>query len=187
MSEMLDSALFDCRIVSVALANAKWTPIQRAVVGLTSIGISMASSIRELVRMGYIPSARILIRPLIERVALTEYISNNEAAAVDWNAGWPKGKNRPTLAQLLSLLEKGHKKDWLVYQRFMVDGFNAVIHPDPAGDKSFMAENEHGQSVYWFDTVPSAFELADNVCAATSMAAVFLASNAKRAFVYKQG
>lgn len=173
MSERVDAALQDCRVVSVAVGEAKWTPIQKAIVGLVPIGISIACSIRELVRTGYIPSARILVRPLIERVATTEYISNNELAAADWIAGWPR-KKRPSLAQLLSLLEKGHKEDWAIYQRFMVDGFNEAIHPSPAGDSTFMSENEEGQSVYWFEAVPSAFELADNVCAATAMAAVFL-------------
>lgn len=186
MNQIIDNALHDCRVVSVALHDAQWTLIQKATVGIIPIGMSIVCSIRELVRMGYIPSAKILVRPLIERVALADYIAKNDAAAVDWNNGWLNKNKRLSFAQLLSILEKGHKEDWEIYQKFMVDDFNSVIHPDPKGDETFLSENENGQSVYWLETVPSAFALADNICAASSMAATFLASHAKRAFVYKK-
>jgi hypothetical protein len=184
MSEMVDLALDDCRVVSVAVQEADWSPIQRAMVGLVPIGMSVVCSIRELVRLGYIPSAKILLRPLIERVVTGEYLFGNVGATEDWNSGWSK-KGRPTLAQLLSAFENGYKDDWKIYQEFMVDDFNAVVHPNPVGDEQFRSPNESGQQVFWFETFPMAFEMADNVCAAVMMSAVFLASQAKRAFITK--
>ena len=46
------------------------------------------------------------------------------------------------------------------------------------------APNPVGQMVYWYDQVPSAYDLADSICAANMMAAVFFASQSKRAFIY---
>lgn len=183
MSEFIDSSLQDCIVVSVAVNEAKWTAIQKAVVSLAPIGMSLVCSIRELVRLGYIPAARMLIRPLIERVATTEYLIQNPDAAERWNAGWSR-KGRPTFAALLSHLEKGHPDDYAIYQKFIVDDLNEVIHPDPFGDRRFLAPNPVGQMVYWYDQVPSAYDLADSICAANMMAAVFFASQSKRAFIY---
>lgn len=184
MSEAVDNALSDVRTVSLYLAKAKWTDLQRAIVGIVPIGMSVACSIRELVAKGYIPSAKMLVRPMIERVVISEFLFTGAEAVSLWTKGWPS-KGRPKLAALLSNFEKGHQDDWKMYQEFMVDDFNSAIHPNPSGDDAFKSSNENGQSVFWIDNVPNAFELADNVCAATMMGAVFFASQAKRAFVWK--
>lgn len=184
MSERIDAALNDCLVAGEGVKIAAWTPRQRALVGIIPIGISIACSVRELVRQGYIPSAKILIRPLIERVATSDYICDDQTAAELWNAGWPQNK-RPKLASLLSRLENGHENEWKKFQQFMVDDFNASVHPNPDGDEQYLAKNEVGESVFWLNTVPSAHELADSVCNATAWSAVILASNAKKAFIWK--
>lgn len=133
MSDSIDAALNHCLVAGEGVKIASWTPRQRALVGIIPIGISIACSVRGLIRQGYIPSAKILMRPLIERVATADYICNDEVAAELWNAGWPQNK-RPKLAELLSRLENGHEHEWKKFQQFMVDDLNASIHPNPAGD-----------------------------------------------------
>jgi hypothetical protein len=184
MSEFIDSSLHDCRVVSVVVQEAKWTAIQKAVVSLAPVGMSVVCSIRELVRIGYIPAARMLVRPLIERVATTEYLIQNPEAIDLWNLGRPR-KGWPKLAALLSYLEKGHPNDYAIYKNF-VDELNEVVHPDALGDRQFLAPNSAGQMVYWFDQVPTAYDLADNICAANMMAAVFFASQSKHVFIYNR-
>lgn len=185
MSDAIDAALKDLKSVSLFLPDTHWTSIQRAIVGIVPVGMSVACSVRQLVQLGYIPSAKILIRPLIERVMTAEYLFSSSQAVELWLAGWPQ-KKRPKLAYLLSLFEKGHPEEWRTYQTFMVDDLHSAIHPNPLGDEKFQTPNDQGKFVFWHDTVPNAFEMADNVCAATMMSAVFLASQAKRAFVWKE-
>ncbi len=57
---------------------------------------SVAFSVRELVRQGYLLAAMILIRPLVERVSTLAYLIDHEDAASLWQAGWPYG-SRPGL------------------------------------------------------------------------------------------
>ena len=52
------------------------TPLQWAETELIPHGFSIALSIRELVRQGYLISAEILLRPLIERAAVISYLSD---------------------------------------------------------------------------------------------------------------
>jgi hypothetical protein len=182
MSDFVDRALSDCGVVSVAVRECGWSPIQRALVGLAPVGVSISASVRELVRLGYIPSAKILLRPLVERVVTIEYLLNNSDAVDLWASGWPKSK-RPSLAALLSAFERGHPQDWALYQKFIVADMNDAIHPNPVGDDKFRSPNGQGDQVFWFNTVPNAHVLASEVCAANMMAAVFFSSQMKRAFL----
>ena len=89
---------FDQMIQAAMEKNAKigpWThgrnltPLQSAATELLPHGFSIALSIRELVRQGYLISAEILLRPLIERAAVISYLCEAPSALPLWEAGWP--------------------------------------------------------------------------------------------------
>ena len=71
-----------CWSMESNVATAQWTQqnsagltaLQRSACQIIPQGVSIALSIRELIRQAYLLSALILIRPLIERAAIISYL-----------------------------------------------------------------------------------------------------------------
>jgi hypothetical protein len=108
------------RMILVSLERSReiadWTHsnecsrLQRAASELIPHGLSLALGIHELVRSGYLFPAKVLARPLVERVAVISYLADvGEDAVRLWERGWPY-KLRPSLATMLSHM-RGTKND----------------------------------------------------------------------------
>ena len=70
------------------------TGLQVAATEIIPQGVSIALSIRELIRQAYLYSAAILIRPLIDRAGTICWLRDHETALVSWRNGWPR-KDQP--------------------------------------------------------------------------------------------
>jgi hypothetical protein len=75
--------------------------LQAAACQLIPAGISLALSIRELVRQGYLYGALVLLRPLAERSIAILYLYKFPEKVKIWTSGW-NHKQRPTLAQMFN-------------------------------------------------------------------------------------
>ncbi len=97
-------------------------------------GISLALSIRELVRQGYLLAGEVLVRPLMERAAVISYLAENPAKTTLWEAGWPY-KSRPSLKVMLAAMAQGSTEfaDIEDVASQIVKEHNALVHADPAG------------------------------------------------------
>ncbi len=115
------------------------TAIQIAAVEIVPQGISIALSMRELIRQAYLFSAGILLRPLIERTGMVYHLHGNPAAIEAWNNGWPR-KSQPTFDNLLDLvMEQGSDEEReatrtvlhkLVHSNPLSASFNATVRSD---------------------------------------------------------
>ena len=76
---------------------------QRALCILAPQTISLALSIRELIRQGYLFGAKVLIRPLVERSVTMLYLFHNDEGIKLWNEGWDY-KERPSLQKMFENL-----------------------------------------------------------------------------------
>lgn len=74
------------RIATWTLSN-DLTPLQQAASELAPAACSLALSIRECVRQGYLLAALVLTRPLLERVATLSYLVENPAQVGLWQRG----------------------------------------------------------------------------------------------------
>jgi hypothetical protein len=142
--------LFDNLIIGAMEVNQKvaaWTHgkeltrLQRVACQIIPNGFSIVLSIRELVRSGYLFSAEILLRPLIERVAVISYLREIGNDALDlWEQGWPH-KTRPPLSKMLGSIKEYAEFDQQSNSvvklqeivRQMTNHFNSIIHADPDG------------------------------------------------------
>jgi hypothetical protein len=100
------------------------TDIQKAACQIIPQGVSIALSIREMIRQGYLLSARILIRPLIERYALIAYLHKNPNDVKIWNNGW-NYRERPTFHKMLESVMNGDSAD------IICKVHNSLVHGDP--------------------------------------------------------
>ncbi len=65
--------------------------------------ISIALSIRELIRQGYLFGALVLVRPLAVRAAILLYLNKNPSGVEKWNWGW-RHDEAPSLAKMFRVV-----------------------------------------------------------------------------------
>jgi len=111
------------------------TLIQETACEIVPAAISIALSIREMVRQGYLLSALILMRPLMERTATIWYLLKEESAIPLWKQGWPYN-SRPNLNGRICALFGADAKDssdpGVLAIRELVRDYNGLVHGDPA-------------------------------------------------------
>ena len=137
------------------------TPLQVAATEIIPQGVSIALSIRELIRQAYLYSAAILIRPLVERTGTIRYLQQHPDAVALWRAGWPR-KAQPTLEQLLAVLHPRLEGPDSEALRTLL---NKLVHSDPAGSAYNMLRRTDGVPVFSSGKVLDNPQLCDTVCA----------------------
>ena len=113
--------------ISSTTFSRELSPLQRCAVELIPQGVSIALSIRELIRQAYLFSASILMRPLVERTGLTEYLVTNPSAVTAWHTGW-KRKDQPTFGSLFSLVMPDASVD---HREEIATLMHKLVHTDP--------------------------------------------------------
>jgi hypothetical protein len=129
---------FDKMISACLEQNAKVAPhthlirlsdLQQAACLLIPQGISIALSIRELVRQGYLFGALTLVRPLAERAAILLYLNKLPEEIAKWNRGWRHGE-APCFSKMLEVIAPDLKDRGLKgHQATAV--LNAILHGKP--------------------------------------------------------
>lgn len=158
------------------------TPLQRAATEIIPHGFSIALGIRELIRQGYLLSAEILLRPLLERVAVVSYLCEVPDALPLWEAGWPH-KSRPPLYKMLAVMKGGESTlDDEAAAREIAHHFNAVVHADPIGARRQVVKLENGQIGYTASMSLRDVEKCDDICFQSAMYLVILTARAIQVF-----
>ncbi|MBG0820491.1 hypothetical protein HS048_07055 [Planomonospora sp. ID91781] len=149
------------------------TRLQKSSLQLIPASSSIAKSIRQLIKEGYLLSAMALFRPLIERVATLSYLSKNSEAVDLWEAGWPHGQ-RPSLQKRLITLMPGASEEILADFTTAVTKYNSLVHGDPlAAQQSLMQTSEHDVA-YAPDRDYATPGRASGIALETAIAVVFL-------------
>ncbi len=160
---------FDQVILSCLEANAEiaaytrkneLNDLQKAACQIIPQGINLALSIRELVRQGYLFAAAVLMRPLIERVAIISYLHEKPREVTLWQSGW-KHKERPSLANMLATMNK--EVDTKQAQE-ICSTFNSLTHGDPMGSNFNLVSLPTGGFGYSVGKVLNEPEFCDFVC-----------------------
>jgi len=127
---------FDRLIVVCLKTNGQIAPrthkmqkndLQWAACQLIPAGVSLALSIRELVRQGYLYGALVLLRPLAERAVTLLYLQKFPDKVEIWTSGWGH-KKRPTLAKMFD--EIGGSQFPGIGQE-ITKSLNSLTHGDP--------------------------------------------------------
>jgi len=116
------------RAVAAASRDAGLTDLQRAACQIIPQGVSIGLSIRELMRQGYLFSAFVLLRPLIERAAIISYLVRHPEAVQHWKSGWKHGE-RPSLRRMLDAMGWSEVDTSMAKQ--ICDFFGHAVHGDP--------------------------------------------------------
>lgn len=103
------------------------TPLQIAATEIVPQGVSIALSMRELIRQAYLYSAGILMRPLVERTGTICYLQANPSALLAWTCGWPR-RSQPAFQDLLDLVMPSDSEEERESTRELL---HKLVHSDP--------------------------------------------------------
>lgn len=159
--DQLICAVMETNLRVAPLTRLPMTDLQMAATMLIPQGISLSLSIRELVRQGYLFSAAVLLRPLMERTAIIAYLRANPSAISIWESGW-KFRERPSLATMLQTIS-GQRID-MHQARTMCETLNHLVHGDPmSSDYNLVQLGEAGMG-YAPSKITNAPDVCDFVC-----------------------
>ena len=157
---LIKSALELSGAVAQATRDQELTRLQRSARQIIPQGINLALSIRELIRQGYIFSAAVLLRSLVERAAIISYLWRVPDALDLWEDGW-RHKVRPNLPEMLKM---GDPQKDLESARKVCRTLDHLVHGDPMGaDFNLISLGEQGLG-YAVGRVVNHPELCDFVC-----------------------
>jgi hypothetical protein len=157
---LIKSALELSSKIALQTRLAPMSPLQRAAAQIVPQGLNIALSIRELIRQGYLFSALVLVRSLVERAAIISYLYQRPDALPLWERGWNHGE-RPSLAKMLA---ETHPSKDIEGARKVCETLNHVVHGDPyAAEFNLVALGEDAWG-YSVGRVLSNPELCDFVC-----------------------
>jgi hypothetical protein len=106
------------------------TDLQEAACQLIPQSISIALSVRELVRQGYLFGAWALVRPLAERAAILLYLNQYPVEIRKWNRGW-RHDEAPSLAKMIESLASATGYPTMFKGHQATATLNSVLHGKP--------------------------------------------------------
>jgi hypothetical protein len=163
---------FDNLICSCLELNSKCAPMshgreltdfQHAACILVPQTISLALSIRELIRQGYLFGAKVLMRPFVERAVTTLYLFHNGEGLQLWKQGWDYHK-RPSLQKMVEHLNEKLLQGQLPSMKGFCHDFNSATHGDPFSAK-WNIVLQRGVPVFLVSKNLQSPALVDEICA----------------------
>jgi hypothetical protein len=166
---------FDNLICSCLELNSKCAPVshggplsdlQHALCILVPQTITLALSIRELIRQGYLFGAKVLVRPLTERGVTILYLFKNPDALRIWDDGWKHNK-RPTLQQMVEYLNQNLLNGAFPSMQGFTHDLNSTTHGDPLSAQWNVVLRDDGAPVFLPSKNLCSPQLADEIWAET--------------------
>ena len=139
---------------------------QNALCILVPQTITLALSIRELIRQGYLFGAKVLVRPLTERAVTILYLSKNSDALQVWDDGWKYNK-RPKLQEMVEYLNRELLQGKFASLKGFAHELNSATHGDPLSAQWNVILRHDGTRVFPVSKNLSSPQLADEICAET--------------------
>jgi hypothetical protein len=135
------------------------TPLQACAAEIIPQGVSIALSIRELIRQAYLFSAAILLRPLVERTGLMQHLLTYPASVAAWRAGWPR-KRQPMFDELLGLIMPDASVE---HRETAASLMHKLVHIDPQSALFNMFKRSDGSLAFASGKITSQLDAAETV------------------------
>lgn len=163
---------FDNLICSCLELNSKCAPashgrslsrLQHALCILVPQTITLALSIRELIRQGYLFGAKVLVRPFTERTVTILYLSKNPDGLQIWDDGWKYNK-RPKLQEMVEYLNQEPLQGAFASLKGFTHELNSATHGDPLSAQWNVVLRDDGAPVFPVSKNLCSPQLADEIC-----------------------
>jgi hypothetical protein len=144
--------------------NIKLNDFQKMAATVIPQAISIALSIRELIRQGYLFGAQMLERPLTERAVILEYLYFFPKEIEKWNRGWKHG-DAPGLAKMFDKILAMTKDYPNTRGHEVTEPMNSMLHGKPDSSRWNMIELSDGVCGLSPSKITSKPEQCDELCA----------------------
>lgn len=163
---------FDQIIVSVLKQNAVTAPKsqspaltdrQRMACQVIPQALSIMLSIRELIRQGYLFGAYVLLRALVERAAILQYLDLFPDEIDRWNQGWHQ--DAPGLAKMFAAIQAKQQRNPTVPGRNLTASMNSLVHAKPDSAPWNLVPLDEQRVGHAVSKILNRPELCDELCA----------------------
>jgi hypothetical protein len=165
--------------------SADLNDLQGAVSEVAPSAFSLALSIRELVRQGYLLSGYVLLRPLMERAATICHLTQHPDDVPVWRSGWA-WKERPKLEDRLRALAT--TPDGCVVEPMLdtfmqvVSSYNGLIHGDPISASFSLGVDGGGRPIYFAAKDLTSPQRAETLCFDAHLCLLLMTGRVARLF-----
>lgn len=190
-----DEMICSCMEANTRIApmthTIKKTDLQEAACQLIPQEISLALSIRELVRQGYLYGASVLLRSLIERIAIIRYLQTKPDGIAKWKNGW-QGKRKGVSAELAApdlstMLDAMASENSSKAGRDITSLLNSIVHGKPESILWNLVQMEEGQVGHAPSKILNDPKLCDHICFIASPMLVILLCSMTELFPEQKG
>src|SRR5258708_5081296 len=126
--------------------------------------LSIALSMRELVRQGYLFGAHVLLRALVERAAILLYLDLYPADIEQWKRGWHQ-KDAPGLAKMFDKIQAKSKHHAVISGRDLTATMNSLLHSKPGSAPWNMVPLGEAGFGHAVSKILNRPDLCDDLCA----------------------
>lgn len=126
--------------------------------------LSIALSIRELIRQGYLFGAHVLVRALVERAAILLYLHHYPTDIDCWNRGWSH-KEAPSLAKMFEAIHAKLGNESSFRGGDLTSSMNSLLHAKPDSALWNLVSLSEGRFGHAVSKILYRPELCDDLCA----------------------
>jgi len=147
--------------------GAELTDHQRMACIVIPQAVSLALSIRELIRQGYLFGAHVLVRPLIERAVILLYLRAVPTDIEKWKRGWHVRDDAPSLSKMLEAIQRVSNRSDFARGADLTAALNSLLHGKPESAQWNTIALDDGSPGYASSKILERPDLCDEVCANT--------------------
>lgn len=127
---IISSAMEQNSIAAPATHGIDLSEHQQMACQIIPQALSIALSIRELIRQGYLFGAKVLVRALVERAVILLYLYYNPDEIECWNRGW-NHRDAPNLSKMMDSIIKKQRLNTSVKPYELTASMNSLVHAKP--------------------------------------------------------
>lgn len=130
LDKIISSALQQSAAKAPATYGRELTEHQRMACQVIAQSLSIALSIRELIRQGYLFGGHVLLRALVERQTILLYLHLHPDEIKRWERGWHNG-DAPGLAKMLEEIQRTLDGNLTMRGKDLTKAMNGLLHAKP--------------------------------------------------------
>jgi hypothetical protein len=162
--QLICSAMEQNAITAPASHERILTDSQKMACQVIAQALSIALSIRELIRQGYLFGGHVLLRALVERSAILLYLHLYPEEIEKWNRGW-EGHEAPSLAKMFEKIQAKQQHGSAIRGSDLTASMNSLLHSKPDSAPWNLVELQRGRIGHAVSKILDRPELCDELCA----------------------
>lgn len=162
--QLICSAMEQNSVIAPTSHKRALTDHQKMACQVVAQALSIALSIRELIRQGYLFGGHVLLRALAERAAILLYLHLYPAEIDKWNRGWEHNE-APSLAKMFEKIRAKQRPGSPIRGGDLTAPMNSLLHSKPDSAPWNLIQVDGAGVGHAVSKILDRPELCDELCA----------------------